>query len=218
MIRLAVFDLDGTLVDSRRDLANAANALVAARGGRPLPEEAIAGMVGEGAAVLVRRVLAASGLDVESPGALPQFLDLYDQRLLQHTVPYDGIVEMLEALSRRLRLAVLTNKPQAHTERLLDALDLSRYFRDVIGGDTPFGRKPAPSGLEELARRANGLLAETTMVGDSPIDLQTARAAGCACILVSYGFGYQAAHLTCTERAVDAAALIPKAIADLAGA
>ena len=218
MIRLAVFDLDGTLVDSRRDLANAANALVAARGGRPLPEEAIAAMVGEGAAVLVRRVLAASGLDVESPGALPQFLDLYDQRLLEHTVPYDGIVEMLEALSRRLRLAVLTNKPQAHTERLLDALDLSRYFRDVIGGDTPFGRKPAPSGLEELARRANVVLAETTMVGDSPIDLQTARAAGCACILVSYGFGYQAARLTSSERAVDAAALIPKAIADLDGA
>jgi phosphoglycolate phosphatase len=92
MIRLAVFDLDGTLVDSRRDLANAANALVAARGANPLPEDAIAGMVGEGAAVLVRRVLAASGLDAESPGALSDFLDLYDQRLLEHTVPYDGIV------------------------------------------------------------------------------------------------------------------------------
>ena len=218
MILLAVLDLDGTLVDSRRDLANAANALVAARGGQPLPEEAIAGMVGEGAAVLVRRVLAAAGLDPESPGALAQFLDLYDERLVEHTVPYEGIVEMLEALSGRLRLAVLTNKPQAHTERLLDALDLSRYFRDIIGGDTPFGRKPAPSGLEELARRANVLLAQTTLVGDSPIDLQTARAAGCACVLVSYGFGYQAAGLTSSERTVDAAALIPKAIADLDGA
>lgn len=212
-----MFDLDGTLVDSRRDLANAANALVAARGGRPLPEEAIAAMVGEGAAVLVRRVLSATGLDPESPGALAQFLDLYDQRLLEHTTPYDGIVEMLETLSARLPLAVLTNKPQAHTDRLLEGLGLGRYFRDVIGGDTPFGRKPGSAGLEELARRSAVLLADTTLIGDSPIDLQTARAAGCACILVSYGFGYQAAPLTASERAVDTAALIPRAIADLTG-
>jgi phosphoglycolate phosphatase len=218
MIRLAVFDLDGTLVDSRRDLANAANALVAARGANPLPEDAIAGMVGEGAAVLVRRVLAASGLDAESPGALSDFLDLYDQRLLEHTVPYDGIVEMLEALSAGLRLAVLTNKPQAHTDRLLDGLGLTRYFRDVIGGDTPFGRKPGPSGLEELARRADVPVTATALIGDSPIDLQTARAAGCACVLVSYGFGYRLEPLHGSERAVTAAALIPGALDDLASA
>lgn len=212
-----MFDLDGTLVDSRGDLANAANALVVARGGRPLPEETIAGMVGEGAAVLVRRVLAASGLDAESPGALSDFLDLYDQRLLEHTVPYDGIVEMLEALSPWMPLAVLTNKPQAHTDRLLDGLGLAGYFRDVMGGDTAFGRKPAPSGLEELARRAGVPVTATALIGDSPIDLQTARNAGCPCVLVSYGFGYRLETLHGSERAVAAAALIPGALDDLAG-
>jgi phosphoglycolate phosphatase len=206
MIRLAVFDLDGTLVDSRRDLANAANALVAARGGKALPEEAIAGMVGEGAAVLVRRVLAASGLDAESPGALSDFLHLYDQRLLEHTVPYDGIVEMLEALSAGLRLAVLTNKPQAHTDRLLEGLGLARYFRDVIGGDTPFGRKPSSSGLEELARRAKAPMAATALIGDSPIDLATARRAGCLVVLVRWGFGYREGDLRAGERIIQSPA------------
>ena len=200
MIRLAVFDLDGTLVDSRRDLANAANALVVARGGKPLAEEAIAGMVGEGAAVLVRRVLAASALDPEAPGAVAQFLDLYDQRLLEHTVPYEGIVEALETLSARMPLAVLTNKPQAHTERLLDGLGLSRLFRDVIGGDTSFGRKPAPSGLEELARRAKAPMAATALIGDSPIDLDTARRAGCLVVLVRWGFGYREGDVRAGEQ------------------
>lgn len=217
MIRLAVFDLDGTLVDSRRDLANAANALVVARGAAPLPEEAIAAMVGEGAAVLVRRVLAATGLDPESRGALAQFLDLYDERLLEHTVPYDGTVEMLEALSARMPLAVLTNKPQAHTDRLLRGVGLARYFRDVMGGDTAWGRKPDPAGLNELAQRAGAPVPEVALVGDSPIDLQTARNAGCPCVLVTYGFGYRAAPLNGSERAVAAAALIPGALAGLAG-
>lgn len=206
MIRLAVFDLDGTLVDSRRDLANAANALVVARGRRPLPEEAIAAMVGEGAAVLVRRVLAASGLDAESPGALSDFLDLYDQRLLEHTVAYDGIVEILETLSARMPLAVLTNKPQGHTDRLLDGLGLTRYFRDVMGGDTSFGRKPSPSGLEELARRAGVPIIATALIGDSPIDLQTARNAGCGVVLVSYGFGYREDYMRAGERTINSPA------------
>ena len=217
MVRLAVFDLDGTLVDSRRDLASAANALVVARGATPLPDEAIGAMVGEGAAVLVRRVLAASGLDPEWPGALARFLDLYDERLLEHTVPYEGILEMLEALSARMPLAVLTNKPQVHTERLLDGLGLSRYFRDVMGGDTGFGRKPDPAGLSELARRAGGPVTEVALIGDSPIDLQTARNAGCPCVLVSYGFGYQAIPLSDSERTVPRAMLIPGALDDLAG-
>ena len=216
MVRLAVFDLDGTLVDSRRDLANAANALVVARGGHALPEAVITGMVGEGAAVLVRRVLAASGLDPEAPGALAAFLDLYDERLLEHTRPYEGTEAMLDALGARMPLAVLTNKPQAHTERLLDGLGLARYFRDVMGGDTAWGRKPDPAGLIELAQRAGAPLAEVALIGDSPFDLQTARNAGCPCVLVSYGFGYKAVRLNGSERTVAAAALIPGALDDLA--
>jgi phosphoglycolate phosphatase len=212
MIRLAVFDLDGTLVDSRQDLANAANALVQEMGGTPLPDDVIAGMVGEGAALLVRRVLAAAGLDPESRGALDQFLALYDERLLEHTRPYDGTVEMLETLLGRLPLAVLTNKPQAPSERLLAGLGLARFFRDVIGGDTAFGRKPEPAGLRELARRAGAPLAATVLIGDSPIDLQTARRGGCQAVLVRYGFGYRGDELRDGERVVAAPAEIPAAV------
>ena len=87
LIRLCVFDLDGTLVDSCRDLANAANALVSELGGRPIEDAAVAEMVGEGAAVLVRRVLSAAQLDPATVGALPRFLELYDERLVDHTAP-----------------------------------------------------------------------------------------------------------------------------------
>jgi phosphoglycolate phosphatase len=111
-------------------------------------------------------------------------------------------VDVLETLSARLPLAVLTNKPQAHTDRLLDGLGLSRFFRDVIGGDTAFGRKPAPSGLEELARRARVPVTATTLIGDSPIDLETARRAGSQAVLVRYGFGFREGELRSGERAV----------------
>lgn len=209
MQRLIVFDLDGTLVDSRRDLANAANALVRELGGSPLPEAQVGDMVGEGAAVLVRRVLTAAGLNPEQPGALPRFLELYDERLLEHTRPYDGILETLDTLGERSPLAVLTNKPQAATDRLLAGLGLTPYFKDVIGGDTPFGRKPDPAALHEIARRSRVSLTSTTLVGDSPVDLATARNAGCRIVLVSYGFGFREAELRDGERVVpDPAALV----------
>jgi phosphoglycolate phosphatase len=200
MIRLAVFDLDGTLVDSQRDLANAANALVAELGGRQQREEDVSRMVGEGAAVLVRRVLTAAGLDPETPGALPRFLALYEERLTDHTVAYEGIREALKALATRMPLAVLTNKPQRATDRLLDGLGLSTFFGSVIGGDTPLGRKPDPAGLLELARGVGVEPGATVLVGDSPIDLETARRAGAHIVLVSYGFGFREVALRDGER------------------
>src|SRR6187401_2758218 len=109
---LIVFDLDGTLIDSRHDLADAANALIVERGGSPLPVDAITAMVGEGAALLVRRALKAAGTDLDVARDLPRFLELYDERLLAHTRLYDGTREALEALASRVPLAVLTNKPQ----------------------------------------------------------------------------------------------------------
>jgi phosphoglycolate phosphatase len=191
MIRFAVFDLDGTLVDSQRDLANAANALVVELGGVVLSEDSVAAMVGEGAAVLVRRVLTASGLDPSSPGALSRFLELYDERLVEHTAPYDGIVDLLRELHGVVPLAVLTNKPQQATDRLLEALGLSGYFRAVVGGDTPLGRKPDAAALLRLCEEAQVRPADTILVGDSPIDLQTARSAGTQVVLVRYGFGFR---------------------------
>jgi phosphoglycolate phosphatase len=192
VIRLLVFDLDGTLIDSRRDLADAANALIVERGGTPLPVDAIASMVGEGAALLVRRALKAGGTDLQIERDLPRFLELYDERLLAHTRLYDGTREMLEALRPHATLAVLTNKPQRPTAAILDGLGIASFFTYVVGGDTAQGRKPDPAGLHHLMSMTGATPAETLMIGDSKIDLRTARAAGVRCCLARYGFGFPA--------------------------
>jgi phosphoglycolate phosphatase len=191
--RLVVFDLDGTLIDSRRDLADAANALIAERGGSPLPVDAIAGMVGEGAALLVRRALASAGAGVDLERDLARFLDLYADRMLDHTTLYGGTREMLSSTGRRAQLAVLTNKPQRHTDAILRGLDIAGCFQWVIGGDSAFGRKPDPRGLQHLMAVAGAGPDDTLMVGDSAIDLRTARAAGVRACLVRYGFGFRTA-------------------------
>lgn len=189
-IDLIVFDLDGTLIDSRRDLADATNAMLVELGAAPISTDAVAGMVGEGAALLVRRALTAAGLDPETPDALNRFLACYDDRLLSHTRPYDGVVEALAALKTLCSLAVLTNKPMRATTTILAGLRLDAYFDDVVGGDTPHGRKPNPDGLLHLMDGAGATTASTVLVGDSPIDLQTARRAGVRICLARYGFGY----------------------------
>jgi phosphoglycolate phosphatase len=194
MIRLVVFDLDGTLVDSRRDLADSANALIAELGGAPLPEEAIVGMIGEGARLLVSRALGAASLDPEAPGALSRFLELYDERLLAHTRPYDGVRAMLEAVAGRRVLSVLTNKPGAATVKLLSGLGLSEFFADVLGGDNAFGRKPDPAALRHLMSKAGIAAAEVLFVGDSSVDLETARRGDVRVCLARYGFGYRFAE------------------------
>lgn len=188
--RLIAFDLDGTLVDSRQDLADAANALILERGGAPLPADAIARMVGEGAAVLVDRALAAAGLTVDE-ACVARFLTLYDERLLQHTRPYPGIVEALKRLSKAGHLAVLTNKPIRPTRRLLEELDLSSFFEAVVGGDGPLPRKPDPASLRALMSAYGARPDQTVLVGDSHIDYQTARNAGAHVCLAAYGFGYE---------------------------
>jgi phosphoglycolate phosphatase len=188
--RLIAFDLDGTLIDSRRDLADSANQLIEELGGQPLTEEQIGGMVGEGAGVLVRRALQAAGR-VDRAHALERFLEIYDQRLLNHTRLYDGIADAVHAARAHARLAVLTNKPTAPTERILSALGVREAFDDVIGGDGPYPRKPDPAGLSAMMASAGATARDTLLVGDSAIDLETARRAGVACYLVSYGFGFR---------------------------
>ena len=192
MYRLFVFDLDGTLIDSRRDIADAANVLLGECGAAPLPEDRIGRMVGDGAATLVARAFAASGVE-RPPDALERFVAIYGRRLLNHTRAYDGIPEVLDALSARASLAVLTNKPLASTRRILDGLDLARFFDAdaVIGGDGPFPRKPDPAGLRHLAARVAAAHGDTLLVGDSIIDWRTARAASAAICLARYGFGFE---------------------------
>lgn len=215
--RLIAFDLDGTLIDSRRDLADAANALIVERGGRPLPEDDIGRMVGEGAAILVRRALFAAGVPLDDR-SLPRFLELYDERLLRTTKPYLGIPEALEQLHSHGVLAVLTNKPLAPTRKLLAALGLAPRFSDTIGGDGPFPRKPDPAALRYLMTRFDVDPSLTVLVGDSRIDVQTARAAGVRICLARYGFGYEGAignTAPSGEEGVTSPAELPQKIAEL---
>lgn len=190
--RLIAFDLDGTLVDSSQDIAESANAALAACGVPPLSEEAIARMVGDGAPLLIARAFAAAGVE-RPPDALERFLAIYDSRLLRHTRPYAGIPELLEQLARRASLAVLTNKPLAAAHRILTGLDLSRYFPAhlVVGGDGPFPRKPNPAGLAHLMGSVGVPADATALVGDSVVDWRTAAAAGTRVVLARYGFGFE---------------------------
>ena len=188
--RLIAFDLDGTLIDSRRDLADSANELIAELGGRPLTEDAIGRMVGEGARVLVMRALAAAGLPHDPGVVLPRFLDIYDTRLLNHTTAYEGMVDVVRYAHEHARLAVLTNKPRRPSEQILEALGLRPFFEDVVGGDGPLPRKPDPAGLQALMDLAGAVPGTTLMVGDSTIDHQTAQRASVRCCLTAYGYGY----------------------------
>lgn len=187
--KLIAFDLDGTLIDSLRDLADSANQLIDELGGSPLPEADVAAMVGEGAAVLVRRALAAAGLG-DVPGALTRFRDIYDTRLLVHTRPYPGIPDALRFASEHARLTVLTNKPTAPSERILHELGLRDCFEEVVGGDGPFPRKPDPASLLALMERSGLPASATMMVGDSIIDHETARRASVQSCIAAWGFGF----------------------------
>jgi len=208
VIRLFVFDLDGTLVDSLRDLADSANELLTSYGAAPLDAAAIGGMVGDGAAKLVARACVAAGISPRD--ALPKFLEIYDSRLLAHTRPYDGMPETLASLSAHgASLAVLTNKPFAATGRILAGLNLAKFFDEgaVIGGDGPWLRKPDSSGLLHLCERASVAPSEAMLVGDSLVDWQTANDAGTAICMARYGFGFltfPSGTLKGRERFIDA--------------
>jgi phosphoglycolate phosphatase len=191
--------------------------VLAACGGPRLSEAAIGRMVGDGAAALIARAFAAASCPAP-PDALARFLAVYEARLLETTRPYGGVPEVLAALARKRRLAVLTNKPIASTRRILDGLDLARYFpaAAVLGGDGPHPRKPDPAGLIWLAAQAGLPPAATMLVGDSIVDWQTARGAGASLCLARYGFGFEGfpatTPLAADDRAVDEPADILRAL------
>ena len=187
--RLIAFDLDGTLIDSRRDLADAANALIVSLGGEPLREDAIGNMVGEGARLLVQRALAAAGIG-DVPGALQRFLVLYDERLLNHTRLYPGIEAVIHAAREHACVVVLTNKPTVPSERILKSLGVRDLFAELVGGDGAYPRKPDPASLLALIEHAGSTRGETLLIGDSAIDFETSRRAGVRCCIAAYGFGF----------------------------
>ncbi len=187
--RLVVFDLDGTLIDSSRDLATSVNeALRRVAPGTPaLAEDVVRSFVGSGARILIERSLARTGLPHSVEDVLPVFLAEYSGRLLDETRLYPGAVEALDRFGGR-PLAVLTNKPGDMSRAILEGLGVAdRFFRIYGGGDLE-SRKPDPAGLRRIASEAGVEPREALMVGDSAIDVRTGRAAGTLTAGVTYGF------------------------------
>jgi len=199
-----LWDLDGTLIDTGRDLATAVNGLLTEYGLEPLTNERVAGHVGKGARNLVTRCLEDRGrtdLDDESiSAALRVFEKHYDQHLLDTTRPFPGLLPILATLSGRgERMGVVTNKPAGFSRQLLRALELEPHFGALVGGDSTSRRKPDPepllAALRQLGLAGNppeGPAREILMIGDTSIDIETARAAGVRSLAVSWGFASRA--------------------------
>ena len=187
--RLVVFDLDGTLIDSSRDLAAAVNRALqrTAPGAPPLSEDVVRSFIGSGARVLIARSLDRAAVARSVDDVLPVFLEEYSRGLLDATRLYPGTAEALERL-RFCPLAVLTNKPGDMSRAILEGLGVAdRFFRIYGAGDVE-ARKPDPAGLRRIAAEAGVAPAAAVMVGDSGIDVQTGRAAGALTAGVTYGF------------------------------
>lgn len=186
---LLIFDLDGTLVDSRLDLANAVNAVRSHLGMGLLTNERVYTYVGNGASVLVRRSLGEEATESEFRQGLAFFMEYYAAHDLDYTTLYPGVRESLDRFrDAGKRMAVLTNKPSVMSGEILDGLGVGGHFFRVLGGDSFEQRKPHPVGVEALMREAGVERAATMMVGDSAVDVATARNAGIACCGVTYGF------------------------------
>jgi phosphoglycolate phosphatase len=157
--------------------------------GRPeLPHEAIYKLVGSGAAILVQRALGQGASDDESQRGLAYFLSYYREHMLDNTVAYPGVREGLQLLTNRT-MAVLTNKPVKFSRAILEGLELARYFRVVYGGNSFATKKPDPEGARMVLRNFQASPKEAMLVGDSEVDVRTARNAGTWCCGVSYGLG-----------------------------
>ena len=185
---LVVFDLDGTLIDSTADLAAAVNATLAriAPAAPALPLDRIRSFVGHGAGTLVARALAEAGLPARPEEVLPVFLEVYRRGMLNETTLYPGVAEGLDLLEG-YALAVLTNKPGDMARAILEGLGVAGRFARICGPEDVPARKPDPAGLRWLMAEAGAGPEATAMVGDSPVDVRTGRAAGVLTVGVSYG-------------------------------
>ncbi|HZD09219.1 MAG TPA: HAD-IA family hydrolase, partial [Candidatus Limnocylindrales bacterium] len=187
--KLLIFDLDGTLIDSREDLANSINAMLIHFGKKELPHEVIASYIGDGAPMLVRRSLGDPDDENFVQDAMLYFLSWYREHKLDTTYVYEGVKEALSAIQKSrdgasaqgtpaLKMAVLSNKPVGPSRAIVEALGLGQYFFQVYGGNSFHTKKPDPTGVQALLEEAEVAAEETVIIGDSDIDVLTARNSG----------------------------------------
>jgi phosphoglycolate phosphatase len=187
-IRLVIFDLDGTLVDSKQDLALSVNAMRERLGLAPLHHEVIASYVGQGVTVLIRRALGEQATNEQAQEGLEIFLGYYREHMLDNTRDYPGVREALAELHEK-KLAVLTNKPVHFSREMLERLGIAQYFSFIYGGNSFQQKKPDPVGVRKLMNDTESSPQDTLMVGDSDTDVLTGRNAGVWTCGVTYGFG-----------------------------
>jgi phosphoglycolate phosphatase len=227
-LKLLVFDLDGTLIDSAQDLCNSVNAALQESGLGPLPDPAIAGFVGNGAPLLMRRSLAmASNCAIDQVSedlfnrAYAFFLQYYREHKLDFTYAYDGVLDALKALhelhngpggAARI-MAVLTNKPVRPARGICEGLGLADYFLHIYGGDSFPVKKPDPLGLRTLMEETGARPDQTVMIGDSQVDVETARNAGTWSLGCTFGFGPQTLVANPPDVLVDSASEWTQALA-----
>ena len=189
-VRALIFDLDGTLIDSKLDLIYSVNATLTHMGRANLSDEIISSYIGHGAPMLMSRALGGVAKEEELTRGLKYFLDYYEEHKLDKTCLYPGIAETLAKLGEQeIAMAVLTNKPVKMSVRILEALDVANHFRAIYGGNSFETKKPDPLGAKTILAEFRVNAADAMMIGDSEIDMQTARNAGMIATGVNYGFG-----------------------------
>jgi len=222
--KLLIFDLDGTLIDSREDLANSINAMLKHYGKKELPHEVIASYIGDGAPMLVRRSLGDPDDENFLQDAVLYFMSWYREHKLDNTYVYDGVKECLDAIRKSrdgasnreaqpLKMAVLSNKPVGPSRAIVEALGLGPYFFQVYGGNSFHTKKPDPAGVQILLEEAGVEPEEAIMIGDSDIDVLTARNSGIYSVGVTYGL---APH-TLQDAPPDVLIDHPRELADVLG-
>ena len=222
--RLLVFDLDGTLIDSQIDLANAVNATLAHYKRPTLPQSIISGYIGDGVSALVQRSLAHAGSPVDDTflaEAVPWFIAAYRRHMLEHTDLYPGVLAALTSLRAAhptLPMAVLTNKPVHPSRDICAHFNLSPFFFQVYGGNSFPSKKPDPQGLHTLIAEASTLTgspilpAQTVMIGDSHVDVETARGAGTLSLGCTFGLSPHTLAAAHPDLSVDHASQWPAAL------
>jgi len=210
-IQLVVFDLDGTLADTKQDLAQSVNAMREHMGLGPLPLEAVTSYVGHGVTILIKRALGDQTPDGEVEKGIAFFLAYYARHLLDNTRAYPGVREALEELGNR-KLAILTNKPTSFSREIITGLELAPYFFEIYGGDSFPLKKPHPMGIMSLMNQVSIPAEKTLIVGDSDTDVLTGRNAGVWTCGVTYGFGAQTLEEAVPDLLLDSLRDLPPAL------